>query len=58
VDTGPIIAQVVVPVEDGDDVDALHERIKVAERQLLVDTVGRLARESFTITDRKVKFGR
>jgi phosphoribosylglycinamide formyltransferase-1 len=58
VDTGPIIAQVVVPVEDGDDVDALHERIKVAERQLLVDTVGRLAREGFTITDRKVKFGR
>jgi len=57
VDTGPIVAQVVVPVEDDDDVDSLHERIKVAERQMLVDSVGRLAREGFTITDRKVRFG-
>lgn len=58
VDTGPIVAQVPVPVEDGDDVDTLHERIKVAERAMLVDTVGRMAREGFTITDRKVRFGR
>jgi phosphoribosylglycinamide formyltransferase-1 len=57
VDTGPIVAQVAVPVEDDDDEDRLHERIKVAERQMLVDTVGRLAREGFTITDRKVRFG-
>lgn len=57
VDTGPIVAQTVVPVEDDDDVDALHERIKVAERQMLVDNVGRLAREGFRITDRKVRFG-
>ena len=58
VDTGPIIAQTVVPVEDGDDVESLHERIKVAERAMLVDTVGRIAREGFTITDRKVRIGR
>ena len=58
VDTGPIIAQTVVPVEDGDDVESLHERIKVAERTMLVDTVGRIAREGFTITDRKVRIGR
>jgi phosphoribosylglycinamide formyltransferase-1 len=57
VDTGPIIAQTVVPVEDDDDVASLHERIKVAERQLLVDTVGRMAREGFTINDRKVRIG-
>jgi phosphoribosylglycinamide formyltransferase-1 len=57
VDTGPIIAQVTVPVEDGDDVDSLHDRIKVAERAMLVDTVGRIAREGFTITDRKVRIG-
>jgi phosphoribosylglycinamide formyltransferase-1 len=57
VDTGPIVAQTVVPVEDDDDVEALHERIKVAERRMLVDNVGRLAREGFTITDRKVRFG-
>jgi phosphoribosylglycinamide formyltransferase 1 len=57
VDTGPIVAQSVVPVQDDDDVEALHERIKVAERQMLVDAVGRMAREGFTITDRKVRFG-
>ena len=57
VDTGPIVAQVAVPVEDDDDVDSLHERIKVAERKMLVDSVGRMAREGFTISDRKVRFG-
>jgi phosphoribosylglycinamide formyltransferase-1 len=58
VDTGPIVEQTVVPVEDDDDVASLHERIKVAERAMLVDSVGRMAREGFTITDRKVRFGR
>jgi phosphoribosylglycinamide formyltransferase-1 len=57
VDTGPIVAQVAVPVEDDDDVESLHERIKVAERKMLVDSVGRMAREGFTISDRKVRFG-
>ena len=57
VDTGPIIAQSVVPVEDDDDVESLHERIKVAERQMLVDTVGRIARQGFSINDRKVRIG-
>ncbi len=57
VDTGPIIAQTVVPVEDDDDVASLHERIKVAERTMLVETVGRIAREGLTITDRKVRIG-
>lgn len=57
VDTGPIVDQVAVRVEDDDDVETLHERIKVAERRMLVDNVGRMAREGFTITDRKVRFG-
>jgi len=57
VDTGPIVEQTVVRVEDDDDVDTLHERIKVAEREMLVACVGRMAREGFTITDRKVRFG-
>ena len=48
VDTGPIVAQAVVPVEDDDTVESLHERIKVAERQMLVDCVGRMAREGWT----------
>lgn len=57
VDTGPIVDQTAVRVEDDDDVDSLHERIKVAEREMLVTCVGRMAREGFTITDRKVRFG-
>ena len=57
IDSGPIVAQAAVPVEEQDDVATLHERIKVVERQMLVDSVGRLAREGFTITDRKVRFG-
>ena len=57
VDTGPIIAQTAVPVHDEDVVTTLHERIKVAERRMLVENVGRMAREGFTITNRKVRFG-
>lgn len=54
IDTGPIVAQAAVPVLDVDDEDSLHERIKTAERAMLVDTVGRMAREGFTVTGRKV----
>ncbi|GAA0230210.1 phosphoribosylglycinamide formyltransferase [Cryptosporangium japonicum] len=54
VDTGPIIDQRVVPVLSTDDVGQLHERIKVAEREMLVDSIGRLAREGWTVTGRKV----
>lgn len=57
VDTGPIVDQTVVPVQEDDDVESLHERIKAAERAMLVRCVGRMAREGFTITDRKVRFG-
>ena len=58
VDTGAIIAQTVVPVEDDDDVETLHERIKVAERAMLVDYVGRIAREGMTVDGRHVRLGR
>jgi formyltetrahydrofolate-dependent phosphoribosylglycinamide formyltransferase len=54
VDTGPIIAQVVVPVRDDDTEESLTERIKVAERRQLVEQVGRLAREGWTVTGRRV----
>ena len=56
VDTGPIVAQVAVPVEDDDDVASLHERIKTSERAMLVEWVGRLARESHTIDGRRIRF--
>jgi len=57
VDTGPIIAQCAVPVLEDDDVESLHERIKVAERRMLVDSVGRMAREGWTVEGRSVRFG-
>jgi phosphoribosylglycinamide formyltransferase-1 len=58
VDEGPIVAQASVPVADDDDEAALHERIKVAERVLLVDTVGRMVRDGWSVRGRKVKIGR
>jgi phosphoribosylglycinamide formyltransferase-1 len=54
VDTGPILAQEAVVVADDDDVESLHERIKMVERRLLVDVVARLAREGCTVNGRKV----
>jgi phosphoribosylglycinamide formyltransferase-1 len=54
VDTGPIVAQVPVPVLDDDTEETLTERIKAAERRQLVHYVGRLVREGWTITGRKV----
>ena len=43
VDTGAVVAQATVPVLPGDDEATLHERIKVVERRLLVDTVRTLS---------------
>lgn len=54
VDTGPILAQHAVSVEPDDTETALHERIKVVERRMLVDVVGRLARDGCTVNGRKV----
>lgn len=54
IDTGPIIAQVAVSVADDDTEESLTDRIKDVERRQLVDTVGRLVRDGWTITGRKV----
>jgi phosphoribosylglycinamide formyltransferase-1 len=54
VDTGPIVAQHVVRVHADDTVATLHERIKTAERTMLVDYVGRMVREGFSVNERKV----
>jgi len=43
VDGGPIIAQVAVPVADGDDAASLHARIQREEHRLLPIVVQRLA---------------
>lgn len=42
VDTGQVIAQAHVPVLPSDDVSTLHERIKIAERGLIVATLKEL----------------
>lgn len=42
-DTGPILAQVRVPVHADDTVEALEERVKVAERRLIITTLAELS---------------
>jgi phosphoribosylglycinamide formyltransferase-1 len=56
VDTGVILDQVAVPVREDDTVETLHERIKIAERDLLVATTQRLATRRWQIADRKVSW--
>ncbi len=58
VDSGPILAQAAVPVLDDDDEDSLHERIKVAERTLVVQTIGRMVREGWSVQGRRVRIGK
>ena len=53
VDTGPIIAQSPVHVDIGDDEESLHERIKVAERSLVVGTVAAIASRGCVIDGRR-----
>ena len=55
VDTGPIIAQRAVPVHDGDDEAALHERIKQVEWQLLPAVVDEVVTGQMTVSGRKVR---
>ncbi|KQY47347.1 phosphoribosylglycinamide formyltransferase [Cellulomonas sp. Root137] len=57
VDTGPILAQATVTVEPDDDEATLHERIKTVERELLVEWVGRIAREGLRIEGRRAIVG-
>lgn len=51
VDTGPILAQAAVPVLDDDTEETLHERIKVQERRLLVQTIASLAESHGAASD-------
>jgi phosphoribosylglycinamide formyltransferase 1 len=56
-DTGPILAQEAVPVLDDDDEAALHERIKVVERRLLVEVLAAMATRGVTWTGRRAALG-
>ncbi|MCL2848956.1 MAG: phosphoribosylglycinamide formyltransferase [Micrococcales bacterium] len=55
-DTGPILAQAAVSVEDADDEQTLHERIKTVERELLVGTVARLVTTPVRLDGRRAVF--
>ena len=56
-DTGPVVAQRAVEVLDGDDEASLHERIKVVEREMLVDVVARMLGRGWSVDGRRVKLG-
>jgi phosphoribosylglycinamide formyltransferase-1 len=57
IDAGPILAQEAVEVLDDDDEASLHERIKVVERALLVDVVGRIVREGLVVDGHSARIG-
>ena len=57
-DSGPVIAQEAVPVQDDDDEVTLTERIKSAERALLATTVIAMLREGWSVSGRNVRIGR
>jgi phosphoribosylglycinamide formyltransferase 1 len=53
VDTGPIIAQQVVPVQEKDTPETLHERIQEAERVLYPNVIGELALGQIAVQGRR-----
>jgi phosphoribosylglycinamide formyltransferase 1 len=54
VENRPVISPAAVEVRNDDDESSLHERIKSVERALLVDVVGRMARDGWVVDGRKV----
>jgi phosphoribosylglycinamide formyltransferase 1 len=54
IDSGVILDQRAVPVADDDTVESLHERIKAAEREMLIRITHQLATRSWRVADRKV----
>lgn len=56
VDAGPMLAQRAVPVLDDDTVETLHERIKVAERSLLVEVIAAMTSRGWRIREGKVSY--
>ena len=57
VDTGPIIEQRTVAIAPDDTEETLHERIKVVEREMLVDVVTAMATGGWRVEGRRVHIG-
>lgn len=53
-DTGPIIMQGIVPVEDFDDVNSLQSRVLEKEHSLLVETIKKISEDKVELEGRKV----
>ncbi len=53
IDTGPIVAQKAVPVLDADTPQTLHQRIQVAEHELLPAVVAEIARGEIVVRGRR-----
>ena len=54
-DTGPIIAQEAVPVEEGDDVESLHNRIHAAEYRIYPKAIRLFAEGRLVVDGRRVR---
>jgi phosphoribosylglycinamide formyltransferase 1 len=54
-DTGPIIAQEAVPVEEGDDVERLHNRIHAAEYRIYPSAIRLFAEGRLVVEGRHVR---
>ncbi|HRZ86354.1 MAG TPA: phosphoribosylglycinamide formyltransferase [bacterium] len=54
VDTGPIIAQAVVPVRDDDTPETLHARIQAEEHRIYPEAIGMIVRNTYAVAGRKV----
>ncbi|MEM9622240.1 MAG: phosphoribosylglycinamide formyltransferase [Pseudomonadota bacterium] len=48
-DTGPLLAQVSVPVKPGDSVDSLEARVKTAEQKLLLHTLKEMSLQACAV---------
>jgi phosphoribosylglycinamide formyltransferase-1 len=57
-DSGPIVAQRAVAVEDGDDVESLSRRILAEEHRAYPQALARLLGEPWRIEGRRLVFGR
>lgn len=53
-DSGPIIAQSVVPIQDGESIETLSERVQAVERELLPNVISWIAAGRVTLEGRHV----